>query len=90
MKDNFLWTCGMTLAKMRLLIEGALVLFENDAAPVIFLARKNRMYEPANSVDILGGALYDLREYVSSLQSAHLSQVQRELEQDEKENRPFE
>ena len=58
------------LYNMRLRTEGTVVLFENDAAPLSSLAIKNDMLTAAASLDIIGAALYDLREDMRSLHEA--------------------
>ena len=56
---------------IRLRIEGAIVLFEDDAAPLRRLALENDMLTAATAFDTIGSALYDLRQDIRSLQEAH-------------------
>ena len=59
------------LYDIRLRIEGAVELFEEDAAPLRRLALENDMLTAATAFDTIGSALYDLRQDIRSLQEAH-------------------
>ena len=59
------------LYDIRLRIEGAVELYENDAAPLRNLAIKNDMLTAATAFDTIGSALYDLRQDIRSLHEAH-------------------
>lgn len=59
------------LYDIRLRIEGAAELYENDASPLRQLAVKNDMLTAAVAFDTIGSALYNLREDIQSLQEAH-------------------
>ena len=41
MEHDFMWTAGDCLSNMRLYVEGALVLFEDDALPLTKLAHEH-------------------------------------------------
>ena len=56
---------------IRLRIEGAIVLFEDDAAPLRRLALENDMLTAATAFDTIGSALYDLRQDIRSLHEAY-------------------
>ena len=56
---------------IRLRIDGAIVLFEDDAAPLRRLALENDMLTAATAFDTIGSALYDLRQDIRSLHEAH-------------------
>lgn len=83
MEDNFLWTSGNTLAQMRLLIEGAIVLFENEASTLLHLAAANKQYSSSGAFDTIGTAIYDLRKHIVDLQAAHTKAVLRECADDD-------
>ena len=53
---------------MRLLIEGAIVLYEGDALPLFNLAKDHKDAQTAFST--IGKALYDLRQSVIDLEDA--------------------
>ncbi|MBQ4074569.1 MAG: hypothetical protein IJD39_05130 [Clostridia bacterium] len=54
---------------MRLIVEGAIVLYEEEAAPLFRLAKDNR--EAQAAFNTIGKALYLLREQVKMLEEAH-------------------
>lgn len=62
---------GQTLEHMRLLIEGAVVLYENDVMPLYALALKQECYQEAAGLDTLGAALTALQSDIRELQSAY-------------------
>ena len=81
MKDDFVWIAGDCLSNMRLYVEGALVLFENDALPLTKLAHEQEEWNAAEALDTIGEALYRLQEYIRNLQEAHIKEVQRQTEE---------
>ena len=83
MEDNFLWISGDTLAQMRLLIEGAIVLFENEASTLLHLAVTNKQYSASGAFDTIGTAIYNLRNHICDMQAAHTREVLRECADDQ-------
>lgn len=81
MKGDFLWELGNLLAVMRLLVEGAVDLFENDAQPLCKLAIDNNENEASVALDTIGTALTDLRTHIRTLQSEHIQEVVRQMKQ---------
>ena len=80
MKDTYMWNAGNILCDMRLLIEGAVILFENDALPLARLAREGQELEAYTAFNTIGSALYGLQQKIRDLQEAHEKEVQRQLE----------
>ena len=80
MEESYLWKSGIIQYEMRLIIEGAIALYEGDAVPLLGLANKSEQYEAADAFDSIGTALYSLREHVRNLQTAHRQEVLREVE----------
>ena len=80
MEHDFLWIAGGALSNMRLYVEGALVLFEDDALPLTKLAYEHEEWNAAEALNTLGEALYRLQEYIRKLQEAHCVEVQRQTE----------
>ena len=78
MEDNYLWISGHALAQMRLLIEGTIVLFENEASTLLHLAAQHNEYSASGVFDTIGTAIYDMREHIVDLQAAHTKEVLRE------------
>ena len=61
---------------MRLIVEGAIVLYEGDAVPLYNLASEQPEAQTAFST--IGKALYDLRQYVLELEEAYHEENQRQ------------
>ena len=83
MEDSFLWTAGIKHLEMRLIIEGAIALYEDEAEPLLGLAIKNEKYKAADAFDALGTALYNMRQHISDLQTAHRKEVMKAADADE-------
>ena len=80
MEESYLWKSSIIQYEMRLIIEGAIALYEGDAVPLLGLANKSQQYDAADAFDTIGTALYGLREHVRNLQAAHRQEVLREGE----------
>jgi len=80
MKEFFIDVSDDLLTDMRLLIEGAVNVFEADAAPLTRLARENNMMEAYRGFSTIGSALYDLRQYIREFEEAHSREALRQLE----------
>lgn len=78
MEEFFIDVSANLLTNMRLLIEGAVILYENDAAPLHRLARTNDMMVAYRGLTTIGSALYDLRSYIREFEEAHIREVKRE------------
>ena len=83
MEDSFLWKAGIKQLEMRLIVEGAIALYEDEAVPLLGLAIKNEKYEAADAFDALGTALYSMRQHISDLQTAHRKEVMKAADADE-------
>ena len=55
------------ISGMRLIVEGAIVLYEGDASPLCRLAQKEEKPEAQTAFSTIGKALYDLQQYVIEL-----------------------
>lgn len=84
MKHDFMWNVGDSLDSMRLIIEGAVVLFEEDACPITKLAQDNDELVAATAFNTIGEALYRLRSLVRDLQKAHAEEVNYQLMESDK------
>ena len=84
MEDSFLWTAGIKHLEMRLIIEGAIALYEDEAEPLLGLDIKNEKYKAADAFDALGTALYSMRQHICDLQMAHRNEVMKEVDAAEK------
>ena len=61
---------------MRLIVEGAIVLYEGDAVPLYNLAAGQP--EAQGAFSTIGRALYDLRQYVLELEEAYREENKRQ------------
>ena len=53
MEESYLWKSGIAQYEMRLLLEGALVLYEDGASTLLRLAMKNEQYEAAGADEVV-------------------------------------
>ena len=81
MEESYLWKSGIAQYEMRLLLEGALVLYEEEASSLLRLAMKNEQHDAADAFEAVGSALNALREHVIDLQKAHRAEVMREIQE---------
>ena len=82
---DYLWITGDAFTDMRLLVEGALNLFEDDAGVLCRLAREAGKIEEMGSLNDIGTALYELKRHIIALQEAHYkaeTQEPNELEEE--------
>lgn len=79
-ESDYLWKEGHLLTNMRLLIEGAVEIFNNDAQPLARLAIDNNENEASIALDTIGTALTDLRTHIRTLQSEHMQEVVRQMQ----------
>ena len=75
MEGSYMWNAGDIIAHMRLTIEGAIDLFEDEAMPLCRLGRENGKPEASTAFDTIGTALYDLRDLIRRLQEEHAKAV---------------
>ena len=69
--SEYLSETGDTFSDMRLIVEGAVSLFENEAAPLYTLAGKSGETAAQMAFNTVGNALYILRDSVIQLGTAH-------------------
>ena len=79
MKIDYVSQTADIISSMRLLVEGAIVLYEGDALPLDNLARQADLPEARDAFNTIGKALYDLRQNVVDLETACREEVQRQL-----------
>lgn len=80
MKEFFIDVSDGLLTDMRLIIEGAVNIYETDAAPLNRLAMDKDMMAACRGFSTIGSALYDLREYICEFEEAHMRETKRELD----------
>ena len=68
MKKERIMETGDILDEMRLMVEGAIVLFEDDALPLTRLARDSNEFAAGSALNMIGTALYNLRTFIREMQ----------------------
>ena len=77
-EDDFMWVAGNAFSEMRLLVEGAIIMFEEDASVLCSLARDAEKHEALSAMNDIGTALYEFRRHVKQLQEAHRKEALRQ------------
>ena len=71
-KEDYIDIAIELLSEMRLLVEGAINLYEDDTASLMRLARDHDEPEALSALNDLGAALYVMRRHIKRLQAEHL------------------
>ncbi len=79
---DFMDIAGDRLSEMRLLVEGAITLFEDEASILFRLARDAGDEDARCAFNDIGSALYCLRSHIIHLQSAHYKEAMRNSKSD--------
>ena len=69
--DDYMELASDVLSKMRLVMEGAVTLFEDELCPIYKLMREAAEPSALLAFDDIGTALYVLKQHVIQLQEAH-------------------
>ena len=77
-EDDFMCFTSSSFSELRLLVEGAIRLFEDDAGCLLRLARDKEQHEAISALNDIGTALYEFRRHVKKLQGAHRQEEQRQ------------
>lgn len=75
MKKDYLWMTGNAFSEMRLLLEGAIVLYEGDA--LLLYEQADDQQEAKAAFNDIGKALYLMLEQVRTLEKAHSNETAR-------------
>ena len=70
-EEEYLDISGDLLSEMRLLVEGAITLFEDDTGCLNRLATDAGQEEARSALNDIGGALYLMRRHIKRLQVEH-------------------
>ena len=65
-EDDFMWVAGNAFSEMRLMVEGAITLFEDDAGVLCRLAREAQKNEAQLALNDIGTALYSFCAFLSA------------------------
>ena len=76
---DFLFDTGLALQEMRLLVEGAILLYTDETSDLFPLARAQNRYALAESFSTIGCALYDLRDLIRNLQNGYIEESKRQI-----------
>ena len=79
---DFMDIAGDRLSEMRLLVEGAITLFEDEASVLCHLARDAGDNDARSAFNDIGAALYCMRRHVIHLQTAHHKKAMRNSDPD--------
>ena len=71
MDNTQIMKTGNGLSRIRLLIEGAITIYETDAAPLVPLAQSQNQFDAASAYDLIGYALYETRTTIRQLHQSH-------------------
>ena len=71
LEDDFMSMASDTFSQMRLLAEGAIILFEDEADILCRLARNAEKLEAQLAFNDIGAALYSFRSHIKKLQELH-------------------
>ena len=86
LEDDFMSMASDAFSQMRLLAEGAIALFEDEADILSRLARDAGKVEAMTAFNDIGTALYAFRSYIKKLQAAqHRAEMQEPLDAQEAE-----
>jgi len=75
MDDTYIDISGKLLGELRILIEGAVSLYEDDAIQLNRLALQNGMLNAAIAFDTIGVALYGIHTRICTFQDAYLKEA---------------
>lgn len=70
LENNFLSVASNHFSEMRLMAEGAIALYENQATVLCRMVRDADNHEAQIAFNDIGAALYDLRSHMEELQEA--------------------
>lgn len=70
-EEDYLDISGDLLTEMRLLVEGAITLFEDETGCLNRLATEAGQEEARSALNDIGGALYLMRRHIKHLQLEH-------------------
>ena len=77
-EDDFLLVTGNAFSEMRLMVEGAITLFEEDTGVLCRLAINAEEREAHSALNDIGTALYDFRRQIIMLQEEQRKETQRQ------------
>ena len=70
-EEDYMDIASELLSEMRLLVEGAINLYEDETPVLMRWARDNNEAEALSALNDIGGALYLMRRHIKRLQAEH-------------------
>ncbi len=67
------WNTSNIAAAMRLIVEGAITLYDDEASPLHKMALTQGLPAAASAFEIIGTALFELRSHIIQLQELYRS-----------------
>ena len=81
-EEGYMDIAGDLLSELRLVVEGAVTLFEDDAYPLTRLARQAEEHDALGALNDIGAALYLMRRHIRRLQAEHYKATTRDGKSD--------
>ena len=78
LQDDFMSMSSSAFSEMRVLVEGAITLFEDDTSILCSLARDAEKHDALGALDDIGTALYSIRTLVCQLQEEYRKELQQQ------------
>lgn len=75
---DYVWNTGNAFEIMRLLVEGAVTLYDDEASPLFRLGRLHGQEKAAFAFEAIGTALFELRMHIMNLQELHGKEVEKQ------------
>ena len=79
LEEDFIDVTSRVFSEMRLMTEGAIIVYEEDTQPLCRLARDDDNTTILNALNDIGTALYALRTNIRQLQEAHHKELLRQM-----------
>lgn len=76
---DYLFDVGLALQEMRLLAEGAILLYTDETSDLLVLARSHDRYTLAEAYSTVGCALYSLRDLILRLHNDYIEESKRQM-----------
>lgn len=81
-EEDYMDIASDLLSELRLVVEGAVTLFEDDACPLTRLAKQAGAEEALGALNDIGAALYLMRRHIRRLQVEHYKATTRDGKSD--------
>ena len=78
LEKDFLFLTGNSLATMRLTVEGAALMYTDEVMQIYSRAVKEENADDALALDLLGAALFSIKDQIIELQTAYMQMFLRQ------------